>query len=93
MDEGVAAYIEALPPQQRPLFDRLHAIVLDEHPDAEVALAYGMPAYRVGTAAAQPRGLEARRLGLRLARRQRRRVRGASSRALEREGDDPDPAS
>ncbi len=49
MDEGVAAYIEALPPQQRPLFDRLHAVVLDEHPEAEVALAYGMPAYRVGT--------------------------------------------
>ena len=48
MDEGVAEYIEALPPQQRPLFDRLHAIVLDEHPEAEVALAYGMPAYRVG---------------------------------------------
>ena len=48
MDEGVAEYIEALSPQQRPLFDRLHAIVLDEHPEAEVALAYGMPAYRVG---------------------------------------------
>ena len=48
MDEAVAAYIDALPPAQRPLFDRLHAIVLAEHPDAEVALSYGMPAYRVG---------------------------------------------
>ena len=48
MDAGVAEYIEALSPQQRPLFDRLHAMVLDGHPEAEVALAYGMPAYRVG---------------------------------------------
>ena len=51
MDEGVAEYIEALSPQQRPLFDRLHAIVLDGHPEAEVALAYGMPAYRAWAAA------------------------------------------
>jgi hypothetical protein len=48
VDEGVAAYIAALTPVQRPLFDRLHAIVLAEHPEAEVALSYGMPAYRVG---------------------------------------------
>ncbi len=48
MDADVAAYIAAIGPQQRPLFDRLHAIVLAEHPDAQVALAYGMPAYRVG---------------------------------------------
>jgi len=32
MDAGVAESIEALSPQQRPLFERLHAIVLDEHP-------------------------------------------------------------
>jgi hypothetical protein len=48
VDEGVADYIGALSPLQRPLFDRLHAIVLAEHPDAEVLLSYGMPAYRVG---------------------------------------------
>ena len=46
-DEGVGAYIEAISPEQRPLFDRLHGIMLGEHPDAEVALSYGMPAYRV----------------------------------------------
>ena len=48
MDGAVADYIGALPPLQRPLFDRLHAIVLAEHPDAEVLLSYGMPAYLVG---------------------------------------------
>ena len=41
--------IGAVDPAQRPLFDPLHGIVLAEHPDAEVALSCGMPAYRVGT--------------------------------------------
>ena len=48
MDESVAEYIGAISPQQRPLFDRFHAIVLAEHPEAEVLLVYGMPAYRIG---------------------------------------------
>lgn len=48
MDEGVRCYIDAIAPEQRPLFDRLHGIILAEHPEAEVALSYGMPAYRVG---------------------------------------------
>ena len=48
MDPDVAAYIGAIAPEQRPLFDRLHGIVLAEHPHADVALSYGMPAYRVG---------------------------------------------
>ena len=48
MDEGVQAYIERLDPTRRSLFERLHALVLETHPEAEVALAYDMPAYRVG---------------------------------------------
>ncbi len=48
MDEDVLAYMRAIDPEHRPLFDRLHAIVLAAHPDADVAIAYGMPAYRVG---------------------------------------------
>ena len=47
-DDGVRAYVEAISPEQRPLFDRLHRIILSVHPDAAVALSYGMPAYRVG---------------------------------------------
>ena len=42
MDEDLAAYIDGIPAEQRPLFDRLHTIVLGEHPDAAVALSYGM---------------------------------------------------
>jgi uncharacterized protein YdhG (YjbR/CyaY superfamily) len=48
VDESVAAYVDGLSPQQRPLFERLHAIVVAEHPEAAVALSYGMPGYRVG---------------------------------------------
>jgi Domain of unknown function (DU1801) len=44
----VQAYLEAIPDEQRPLFDRVHRIVLAAHSGAEVALAYDMPAYRVG---------------------------------------------
>ena len=75
MDAGVRAYIDAIGPEQRPLFDRLHGIVLAVHPDAEVALSYGMPAYRVGAAPAQHRRVEARGVRLRLARRPRRGLR------------------
>jgi len=48
VDEDLAAYIDGIPAQQRPLFDRLHTIVLGEHADAEVELSYGMAGYRVG---------------------------------------------
>jgi uncharacterized protein YdhG (YjbR/CyaY superfamily) len=47
-DPGVAAYIDGVGAAQRPLFDRLQAIVLSEHPDAEVTLSYRMPTYSVG---------------------------------------------
>jgi hypothetical protein len=47
-DPDVEAYIEWIAPEHRALFDRLHGIILEMHPDAEVALSYGMPAYRVG---------------------------------------------
>ena len=48
MDQDVRDYIDAIGPEQRPLFDRLHEVVVAAHPDAEVALSYGMPSYRVG---------------------------------------------
>ena len=48
MDAEFTAYVESIDPQFRPLFDRLHAIVVAAHPEAELALAYGMPTYRVG---------------------------------------------
>jgi len=48
MDDAVREYVDAIPAQHRPLFDRVHRLVLEVHPDAEVVLSYQMPAYRVG---------------------------------------------
>ena len=36
MDDAVRAYIDAIAPQHRPLFDRLHRLVLEAHPEAAV---------------------------------------------------------
>jgi uncharacterized protein YdhG (YjbR/CyaY superfamily) len=46
---GVAAYIEAISPEHRDLFDRIHRLILDASPDAKVELSYKMPTYKVGT--------------------------------------------
>jgi len=48
MDHDVREYIDAIPPEHRPLFDRIHRLVLEEHPDAAVELSYQMPTYKVG---------------------------------------------
>ncbi len=42
-------YIDAIAPENRPLFDRLHRLILGEHPDAAVVLSYQMPTYKVGS--------------------------------------------
>ena len=48
MDDAVREYIEAIAPEHRPLFDRLHRLVLEARPDAAVVLSYGMPTYKAG---------------------------------------------
>ena len=48
MDEAAQAYIDGIAPQNRPLFDRLHRLILGAYPDAAVGLSYGMPTYTVG---------------------------------------------
>jgi len=48
MDDAARAYIEAIDPEYRPLFDRVHQLVLEAYPDAEVGFSYQMPSYRVG---------------------------------------------
>ena len=44
----VQAYIDAIPPGHRPLFDRLHRLIFTAHPGAKVTLSYKMPAYQAG---------------------------------------------
>lgn len=48
MDAAVRDYIDAIVPEHRPLFDRLHRLVLEVHPDAAMMLSYGIPTYKVG---------------------------------------------
>jgi len=48
MGEAVQSYIERIAPEHRPLFDRLHRLILAVHPDAEVVLSYKIPTYKVG---------------------------------------------
>ncbi len=48
MDAAAQGYIDAIDPEHRPLFDRIHGLVLGLYPDAEVVLSYKMPTYLVG---------------------------------------------
>ena len=48
MDDAVRTYVDGIPAEHRPLFDRLHGLVLAEHPDAAVTISYGIPTYKVG---------------------------------------------
>lgn len=45
---GVAEYVDALPPDQRRLFERIHRLILDACPAAEVVISYKMPTFRLG---------------------------------------------
>ena len=49
MTDDVAAYIDAIDAARRPLFDRVHRLVTDVQPDAEVVLSYKMPTYVAGS--------------------------------------------
>ncbi|HEU5003813.1 MAG TPA: DUF1801 domain-containing protein [Actinomycetota bacterium] len=48
MEDAVQAYIDAIPPEQRELFDRLHTLIRAAAPDAEVVLSYQIPTFKVG---------------------------------------------
>jgi uncharacterized protein YdhG (YjbR/CyaY superfamily) len=49
MDPAVVEYVSAIAPEHRPLFDRIHLLILDTCPDATVVLSYKMPTYQVDT--------------------------------------------
>ncbi|MCW2942163.1 MAG: hypothetical protein JWN00_5148 [Actinomycetia bacterium] len=49
MDDEVRAYVDGIAPEYRPLFDRLHRLILEVHPDAAVVLSYQIPTYKVGS--------------------------------------------
>jgi uncharacterized protein DUF1801 len=47
-DEAVRRYRDEMDGEYRPVFDRLHRLILAMWPHAEVVLSYGMPTYRIG---------------------------------------------
>lgn len=49
MTDDVVAYIDAMEAKQRPLFDRVHRLVMEVQPDAQIVLSYKMPTYVSGT--------------------------------------------
>jgi uncharacterized protein YdhG (YjbR/CyaY superfamily) len=48
VDQAVQGYIDAVAPEHRALFNRLHLLVLQVRPDATVVLSYQMPTYKAG---------------------------------------------
>jgi uncharacterized protein YdhG (YjbR/CyaY superfamily) len=48
MDQAVQDYIDGIPAEHRPLFDRLHRLILEAHPEAAIVISYKMPTYQVG---------------------------------------------
>jgi hypothetical protein len=48
MDEAVRSYIDAVDPAYRPLFNRVHELIMAAHPAATVVLSYQIPTYKVG---------------------------------------------
>jgi uncharacterized protein YdhG (YjbR/CyaY superfamily) len=49
VDPAAQEYIEAIAAEHRLLFDRLHRLILAEHPEASVVLSYKVPTYKVGS--------------------------------------------
>ena len=48
MDDAVRDYMAAITPEHRPLFDRIHRLILEAHPEAETVLSCKIPTYKVG---------------------------------------------
>jgi hypothetical protein len=46
VDAAAKAYIDGIDAENRPLFDRVHGLIVGEFPDVEVGIAYQMPVYR-----------------------------------------------
>jgi hypothetical protein len=48
MGDAIRGYIAGIAAEHRPLFDRLHRLILEAHPGATVVLSYQIPTYKVG---------------------------------------------
>lgn len=46
MNDDVRRFIESIPRDRRPLFDRLYALIRSAYPDASLRLSYGVPTFK-----------------------------------------------
>jgi uncharacterized protein YdhG (YjbR/CyaY superfamily) len=46
MKAEVQRYLDALPDERKSLVDKLHAVILDLYPEAEIDMTYRMPTYK-----------------------------------------------
>jgi uncharacterized protein YdhG (YjbR/CyaY superfamily) len=47
-DAEALAYIDAIPAEHRPLFDRVRGLIVDAFPDVRIVWSYKMPTFVVG---------------------------------------------
>ena len=88
MDDAVREYIDAIAPEHRPLFDRLHRLILEVQPDVAVVLSYQIPTHLQGWPPTPVRRrVEARSVDLRLGARPRRRLHRPPPRGQDEQGD------
>jgi len=48
IDADAQEFVDAIPVERRPLFDRVHGLIVDVCPDAHLMLSYGMPTFAAG---------------------------------------------
>ncbi len=48
MDDRIKKYIDSIPQDHRPLFDKLQSVILEVYPDAELKFSYGIVLHKVG---------------------------------------------
>jgi uncharacterized protein YdhG (YjbR/CyaY superfamily) len=46
MDDAVLSYIADIEPAHRPLFDRVHNLILATHPEVVISISYRIPSYK-----------------------------------------------
>ena len=46
MNKEVQRYVDSIPQERKPLFDKLHKLILSLYPNAEVVMWFRMPTYR-----------------------------------------------
>lgn len=49
MRDDVQAFIDSVPADRRPLFDRLRALIEGLYPEARLTLSYGVPTFRTAS--------------------------------------------